>query len=85
MVVKNMFLCINFTMFHVDLLEFFRGYLDLIPCYTTFDKKAICRGASQKWQRASAGKFMQINWRKGEGSPPHFLKSLALSVASPLP
>ncbi|MDA1061205.1 MAG: hypothetical protein O3B47_05450, partial [bacterium] len=22
-----MFLCINFTMFHVDLLEFFRGYL----------------------------------------------------------
>ena len=22
-----MFLCINFTMFHVDLLEFFRGYV----------------------------------------------------------
>ena len=24
-----MFLCINFTMFHVDLLEFFRGYLTI--------------------------------------------------------
>ena len=32
-----MFLCINFTMFHVDLFEFFRGYFGVL--FTLIQRK----------------------------------------------